>query len=154
MMKHTLFYSLIITSLLLTACTVKQNPVIVKFEGSFSEKKWALKDLNPEIPADWTPYSFLTFEFNASTTQRFELILYDAQGIRKLQILPFQGAWVSASIPLIHFQKMNTKRNRSGFHLENSTARLLDWVYKSGRIHQSCRLTWNSHVSTGWISNP
>jgi hypothetical protein len=108
-MKGILFNTVALLVLLLTACSVKQDRTVIQFEGSFSEKKWALKDLNPEIPADWTPYGFLTFEFNASTPQRFELILYDAEGIRKLEILPFQGAWVSASIPLVHFQKMNTK---------------------------------------------
>ena len=45
----------------------------------------------------------------ASSTQRFSLLLYDAQGQRRLNIHPFQNAWVRASIPLIHFQKRNTK---------------------------------------------
>jgi hypothetical protein len=46
---------------------------------------------------------------NSSTTQRFELNLYGAAGVRKLEILPLQGVWIRASIPLIHFQKMNTE---------------------------------------------
>lgn len=93
----------------LTACSVKQDQPILKFEGPFSETKWALKELDAKLPSDWSPYKFLTFEFRSSTTQRFELILHDTAGNRKLEILPFQGAWIVASVPLVHFQKMNTE---------------------------------------------
>ena len=61
------------------------------------------------MPSDWSSSGFLTFEMKSSTTQRFGLNLYDASGVRSLEILPFQGVWVRASIPLIHFQKMNTE---------------------------------------------
>jgi hypothetical protein len=108
-MKYFLFNSLALLILQLCSCSVKPDKALVRFEGTFSEKKWALSDLNPKIPSDWTPYNFLTFEFNASSPQRFELILCDAQGIRKLEILPFQNAWVRVSVPLVHFQKMNTE---------------------------------------------
>jgi len=65
--------------------------------------------LNPELPLDWSSFRFLTFEFNSTTTQRFDLRLYDAEGPRRLVIHPFQGAWVRTSIPLIHFQQRNTE---------------------------------------------
>lgn len=94
---------------LVTACSVKNKPVSVKFEDTFTEKKWALKDLSPELPSDWSSFGYLTFEMTSSTTQYFDLLLYDAEGIRRLEIHPFQGARVRASIPLIHFQKMNTE---------------------------------------------
>jgi hypothetical protein len=108
-MKNLLSNLIVSFVLLLTACSVKHETIIVKFEGAYSEKKWAIKELNPELPLDWTSFAFLTFEINSSTTQRFELNLYDAEGIRRLEILPFQGVWIRASIPLIHFQKMNTE---------------------------------------------
>ena len=41
----------------------------------------------------------------------FFLNLYDAEGLRRLRIHLFQNAWVRASIPLVHFQKRNTKGN-------------------------------------------
>jgi len=108
-MKHISFNSFFFLSLLLTACSVKHDLQEIKFEGSFSEKKWAVKDLGQGIPEDWTPYGYLTFDFISSTTQRFQIALYDASGIRKLEIVPFQGAWIRASIPLVHFTKMNTE---------------------------------------------
>jgi len=108
-MKSNLFNLLIFLVLFLSSCSVKNEPIIVKFEGTGTEKKWAIKELNSTLPSDWSSSGFLTFEFNSSTTQRFELKLYDAEGIRRLEIVPFQGVWVKASIPLIHFQKMNTE---------------------------------------------
>jgi hypothetical protein len=110
MSKKRFLYSLAAASIItLAGCSVKEKHEVVKFTGPYSEKKWAVKELNSELPSDWSASQFLTFEFNSSTTQRFELSLYDAQGTRRLEILPFQGVWVRASIPLIHFQKMNTE---------------------------------------------
>ena len=109
MMKNLVFLIRILLLILLTGCTAKTEPVFVKFEGKVSEEKWAIKDLNPDLPSDWSSFGFLTFELKSSTTQRFEIKLYDTAGVRRLTIQPFQGAWIRASIPLVHFQKRNTK---------------------------------------------
>jgi hypothetical protein len=95
--------------LLLAACATKDETHFVQFEGEAFQKSWAIKDLNPELPSDWSSFEYLTFEIKASSTQRFFLNLYDAEGLRRLRIHPFQNAWVRASIPLVHFQKRNTK---------------------------------------------
>jgi hypothetical protein len=95
--------------LLLSGCSEKTTQHVAKFEGVYAENRWPLKELNPRLPEDWSSARYLTFDMNSSTTQRFELNLYDAGGIRRLEILPFQGVWIRASIPLIHFQKMNTE---------------------------------------------
>jgi hypothetical protein len=108
-MKTYSLYLSIALLILLTGCYGRTEPKVIKFEGKYQEKKWPLKELNREMPSDWSSASFLTFEFNSSTTQRFELNLHDAEGVRTLEILPFQGVWVRASIPLIHFLKMNTE---------------------------------------------
>ena len=107
-MKSGIFNLLLLCCLLAAGCSSGNEVKIVKFEGPFAEKKWAVIELNPILPADWSLFNFLTFEINSSTTQRFELRLYDAGGIRKLEILPFQNVWIRASVPLIHFQEMNT----------------------------------------------
>jgi hypothetical protein len=96
-------------SLLLTAYSLKDEPVTIKFVGGYSEKKLAIKELNSKLTTDWSTSGFLTFEFNSSTTQLFEINLYDTSGRSSLEIVPSQGVWVRASIPLIHFQKMNTE---------------------------------------------
>jgi len=106
-MKNLLVFSITSLILLAMSCTPKDNTKIIKFEGKTCEQKWKLKDLNPELPSDWSSFDFLTFDFNASSTQRFFINLYDTSGMRRLRILPFQGVWVRASIPLTNFQKRN-----------------------------------------------
>ena len=100
---------LIVVMLLLTACSARQKTFVLNFEGNPPEVKWALEELNPELPADWSSYEYLTFDLKSSTTQRFDIILHDREGIRKLRINPFQGALIRISVPLIHFQLRNTK---------------------------------------------
>jgi len=99
----------LILILLLMSCSTKQKSFLVNFEGKSSETKWAISELNPDLPSDWSSSGFFTFELKSSTTQRFDLRVYDSSGVRRLTIQPFEGAWVRASIPLVHFQTRNTK---------------------------------------------
>lgn len=107
-MKNLLLNLALCFILVFYGCSSKDKTKIITFEGASTEKKWSIKELNPELPSDWSKFGYLTFEFNASSTQRFYINLYDAEGMRRLRILPFQGAWVRASIPLINFQFRNT----------------------------------------------
>jgi len=106
-MKKSLFIFAIASLLLSYSCSDRENTKTVIFDGNSFEQKWAVRDLNRDLPSDWSKFEFLTFEMNASSTQRFYINLYDSAGMRRLRILPFQGAWVRASIPLMNFQKRN-----------------------------------------------
>jgi hypothetical protein len=106
-MKNIVICLIVAALLFITGCSSRDKIKIVKFEESSFEQKWAIKDLDPGLPSDWSSFGFLTFDLKASSTQRFFINLYDAQGMRRLRILPFQGAWVRASVPLINFQKRN-----------------------------------------------
>jgi hypothetical protein len=94
--------------LIIPACTSRDETIKVTFEGVNSQHKWALSDLNPDLPADWSSYEYLTFDMQAATAQQFYLQVFDAGGIRRLEIWPVQGARIRASIPLAHFQERNT----------------------------------------------
>jgi hypothetical protein len=73
-----------------------------------SEYKWPLKDLNPDLPSDWSSYKFLVMEVKASTAQRFLLRLYTADGVRALRFHQFGGGvWIRAAVPLSHFQSQS-----------------------------------------------
>jgi len=110
-MKNLLIFLFTASLLLTIGCAPKDNIKIVKFEGKTFEQKWAIRDLNPDMPSDWSPFEFLTFELNASSTQRFFINLYDTAGMRRLRILPFQSAWVRTSVPLMNFRKRNVMGN-------------------------------------------
>jgi hypothetical protein len=85
----------------------------VVFEGTLSEHKWALKDLNPELPSDWTDYNFLVLEMRASSPQRFYLNLHSKGLVQSRRMHPFADAWIRASIPLIYYRQPN----REGFDM-------------------------------------
>jgi hypothetical protein len=80
-------------------------PVQATFTGSKAEQVWPLKELDPSLPADWTPYEFLVLEFKASASQRFDLGLRTTAGRFAKRIGPFAGVWVRASIPLRYYRK-------------------------------------------------
>ena len=127
-MKNLLFCLMILIHLTGYA----QLKEIVKFEGKSPEKKWSVKELNAEIPQNWSSFQYLTFELKSSTTQRFDLKLYDSAGLRRLTIQPFQGVWIRLSIPLDYFQQRNTK----GMDLAaiGKTARPGYWIGFSGNV--------------------
>ena len=77
-------------------------------EFPVSEHKWLLKDLNPDLPSDWSPFKFLVMEVKASTAQRFLLRLYTADGMRALRFHQFGGGvWIRAAVPLSYFQSQS-----------------------------------------------
>ena len=84
--------------------TVAGAPQHVVFSGPVSEHKWALKELNPNFPSDWSGYDFLVLEMKASVPQRFELKAYTADGVSRVLVQPFQGVWIRASVPLRYFK--------------------------------------------------
>jgi hypothetical protein len=97
----------------LTTTTVQAVPQRVVFEGEQSEHKWALKELNPELPSDWTGYDYLVLEMKASSPQRFSLTLYSGSIAQRRQMQPMEGVWIRAAVPLQYFRAPN----RAGFDL-------------------------------------
>ncbi len=82
----------------------------IVFEGEKSEHKWTLKELNPDLPADWSAYDYLVIEWKVSSPQRFFLWLYTADGARRLVIQPFgQDVWMRSSMPLSYFKGRDQK---------------------------------------------
>lgn len=77
----------------------------ITFDQPISTHAFTLKDINPELPADWTGYDFLVVEFRASSSQRFELGLQTGDKLISKRIMPFPGVWVRASIPLSFYRQ-------------------------------------------------
>jgi hypothetical protein len=108
-MKNVSSFLKILVLLLITGCTETEETFVVNFDSKTTGAKWAIGELNPGLPSDWSQFGFLTFELKSSSTQWFDLIIYDTSGIRRVTIHPMQGPWVRASVPLVHLQKRNTK---------------------------------------------
>lgn len=131
-MKNPTPFLKILALLILAGCNSKPDTFSVIFKGNNYEKKWAIRELNSQLPFDWSSSGFLTFELRSSSTQWFDLRVYDTSGVRRVTIHPMQGPWVRASVPLIHFQKRNTK----GMDMAaiGKTARPGYWIGFSGSV--------------------
>jgi len=108
-MKNASSFLKILFLLIITGCTEKEEIFVVNFDSKTTGAKWAIGQLNESLPSDWSQFGFLTFELKSSSTQWFDLRIYDTSGIRRVTIHPMQGPWVRASVPLVHLQKRNTK---------------------------------------------
>ncbi|MHC4207249.1 MAG: hypothetical protein ACYSTT_21555 [Planctomycetota bacterium] len=110
----------LIAPLLLMSRLNAMEPKSVTFQGRISEHKWPLKELDSNLPADWTGYKYLVLELRASTPQRFALWLYTADGPRRIMLHPFgQNVWLRASIPLRFFKG----RDQSGHDMASANNR-------------------------------
>ena len=98
-------FAIIFFSFATAFAVVAALPVQTTFTGPKSEHAWTLKELNTDLPADWTPYEFLVVEFKASSSQRFDLGLRTPTGSFAKRIGPFAGVWVRAAMPLRFYRK-------------------------------------------------
>lgn len=101
------------SALLILVCFSAAAQQRVVFDGAESEHKWALKDLNPGLPADWTGYDYLVLEMRASSPQRFYLAFYTKEGVQRRQLQPMANVWIRAAVPLQYYRQPN----RAGFDL-------------------------------------
>jgi hypothetical protein len=110
--------------------TVGSEAQRVMFEGAESEHKWALKDLNPDLPADWTGYGYLVLEMRASSPQRFALTLYSTNLTQRRQVHPLPNVWIRAAVPLQYYRQPN----RAEFDLASvgKVARDSFWIGTGG----------------------
>lgn len=117
---------------LLVAAAGNADSLRVLFEGPLAEYKWALKEVNPELPSDWSPFEFLVLELKASSPQRFELRLHTAAGTRSQRLHPFSGVWIRAAVPLRYFRRPD----REGFDMASmgNKPRSTFWINLSGAV--------------------
>lgn len=105
-------------------------PQRVVFDGAESERKWTLKELDPNLPSDWTGYDYLVLEMKASSAQRFTLTLYSTNLTQRRDVHPLPNVWIRAAIPLQYFRQPN----RSGFDLASvgKVSRNSFWIGTGG----------------------
>lgn len=82
-------------------------PLRVVFDGPEAEHKWTLKELNPNLPSDWSPYNFLVLEMKASSPQRFWLAFHSQGKVQRRQLHPLPNVWIRAAVPLQYYRSPN-----------------------------------------------
>ena len=100
----------IVTFFLFTffSCDKAQEVITMQFDSSKSISKytWALNDVAPDLPSDWSDYNYLVFEMKASSPQRFSFGPITSGGFLPKNIQPFMGAWLRFTIPLDYFREL------------------------------------------------
>ena len=95
------------TLLLLAACGPKTAKFTFDGSKEMSGAKFALKDINPELPADWDEYNFVVLEYKISTAQRFQLGFTTDWGYNELRVMSYvPNAWNRLAIPLKYFTEL------------------------------------------------
>ncbi len=122
-----------ISAVLLSGCA-GQKTFKFKFDSSkeMSGTKFALKDINPELPDNWDGYNFVVLEYKISTPQRFQLGFTTDWGYNELRIMSYvPNAWNKLAIPL----KFYTQPPAPSHDLAslNNHARYMGWVNLGGK---------------------
>ncbi|MDR3141303.1 MAG: hypothetical protein LBU37_06230 [Tannerellaceae bacterium] len=96
-------------TMLLSFAACADSKKELKMQFSSSEKlatyAWALKDIAPEVPSDWSGYNYLVLEMKASSPQRFSTGPVIAGRVVANNIQPFPNAWIRFTIPLDYFRE-------------------------------------------------
>lgn len=107
-------------------------PLIVTFEGQTAEHRWALREIDPSLPSDWSDYEYLVLEMRASSSQRFELRIHTKEGVRAQRIHPFAGVWIRAAVPLRYYKRPDQQgHDLASLH---NKPRLSFWINVSGAV--------------------
>jgi hypothetical protein len=85
---------------LLLASAAAADPSRAVFDTAHPSHTWKLKDLDPNLPADWTGYQYLVLELRLSSPQRFDFKVHAAAGTPAVRLSPMPGVWVRSAIPL------------------------------------------------------
>jgi hypothetical protein len=106
MKKH--LFIMIASALLFLSCEKSPETILMQFDSSqpVSSFSWALKDVAPDMPPDWSGYNWLVLEMKASSPQRFSVGPVTAGGFLPKNIQPFMGAWIRFTVPLDYFREM------------------------------------------------
>ena len=61
--------------LFMTQCKPADEGFKIKFDSSkeISGKKFAIRDINPDLPRNWDEYNYVVLEFKITTSQRFHV---------------------------------------------------------------------------------
>ena len=104
-----------------------------KFDGSveMSGTKFALKEINPELPADWDGYNYVVVEYKITTAQRFQLGFTTDNGYNELRVMCYvPDAWNRIAIPLHYFTDLPSPAYDVAATMNH--ARYMGWINLGG----------------------
>jgi hypothetical protein len=112
-MKKLMICISVLTLLLVTQCTSAPEGFKVRFNSDHevSGRKFAIKDINPELPQNWDEYNFVVIEFRITTAQRFHIGFTTDHGYNELRVMSYvPNAWNRLAIPLKFYRRLPDAR--------------------------------------------
>jgi hypothetical protein len=126
-MNRRIIVIIVCLALLFTYCSRQAGWNITFNEGDISEHAFPVREINHDLPADWTDYNYMILTFKASSSQRFEVGLRNPDGYLFKRIHPFAGALVRFVVPLDFYRAQPSRGN-------------------------DMAATWNQPRTMGWIN--
>lgn len=107
MFKAAKTIALIALGALAVSCGTKTFKIAFDGSKEMSGAKFALADINPDLPTDWDDYNYVVLEYKISTSQRFQLGFTTDWGYNELRVMSYvPNAWNKLAIPLRFFTEL------------------------------------------------
>ena len=146
-MKRTerLFTILIFFFLLAGGCAPKEHSFRVHFDKKTKEVMWAVKDINPDLPADWSGYKYILIEVKVSPACFFHFGLKTESGLLENKIMPYPDTWLRMSLPLAYYRKVSMEGIEMAelWGKPRIMGRINTYDNRTGTMH---------HVDSVWVS--
>ena len=112
-MKKIKLFMAFFAILLFTQCSSEPKKFIVKFDSQYevSGQKFAIKDINPNLPLNWDDYNYVVLEFKITTSQRFHIGFTTETGYNDLRVMSYlPNGWNRMAIPLRFYRELPAAR--------------------------------------------
>jgi len=113
-MKQSIASSMAIVAFFIMAqCTTAPKDFKINFDSSkeISGKKFAVRDINPDLPRNWDEYNFVVLEYRITTSQRFHIGFTTDYGYNELRIMSYvPNVWNKLAIPLKFYRRLPDAR--------------------------------------------
>lgn len=99
--------------MLFVQCSTGTKEFKIKFDSSLevSGQKFAIRDINPNLPLNWDEYDYVVLEFRITTSQRFHIGFNTESGYNELRIMSYvPNGWNKLAIPLKFYRRLPDAR--------------------------------------------
>ncbi|MDR1161191.1 MAG: hypothetical protein LBK45_02520, partial [Tannerellaceae bacterium] len=85
----------------------------VKFNSDYevAGQKFAIRDINPDLPRNWDEYNYVVLEYRITTAQRFHVGFTTDYGYNELRVMSYlPNGWNKLAIPLKFYRRLPDAR--------------------------------------------
>jgi hypothetical protein len=112
-MKQLITGMAVTALLLFTQCTPTPKEFKVRFDSNYevAGQKFALQDINPDLPRNWDEYNYVVLEYRITTAQRFHVGFTTDYGYNELRVMSYlPNGWNKLAIPLKFYRRLPDAR--------------------------------------------